>query len=336
MTNGKTVTLAHGAGGKQTSELIDRVFKAHFNNPSLTADDAAVLAPPVGKMAMTTDGFIVSPSFFPGGNIGKLSICGTVNDLACMGAKPKYLSCAFVIEEGFPMDRLEEIAAAMEKTAEEAGVAIVSGDTKVAGKGQVDGVFITTTGVGEILPGVETSGYLAKPGDAVIVTGDIGRHGCTILLEREQFGIDADITSDCAPLWGTVESVLNVTKDIHVIRDATRGGVGTVLYEIAGQSSVGILLDAEKVPVQPQVKGVCGMLGLEPLYLACEGRLVLFAPKDQAPAIVETLRKGKYSQEAAIIGEVTEEHPGKVIMTTEIGAKTILPQPGGELLPRIC
>ena len=217
-----TVTLAHGAGGKQTSELIDRVFKAHFDNPALTADDAAVLAPPQDRMAMTTDGFIVSPAFFPGGNIGKLSICGTVNDLACMGARPLYLSCAFVIEEGFPMDRLEEIAAAMEKTAREAGVRIVSGDTKVAGKGQVDGVFITTTGVGEILPGVETSGALAKPGDAIIVTGDVGRHGCTILLAREEFGIQADVTSDCAPLWGTVESLLNTTKNIHVIRDATR------------------------------------------------------------------------------------------------------------------
>lgn len=331
-----TVTLAHGAGGKQTSELIDRVFKAHFDNPALTADDAAVLAPPQGRMAMTTDGFIVSPAFFPGGNIGKLSICGTVNDLACMGAQPLYLSCAFVIEEGFPMDRLEEIAAAMEKTAREAGVRIVSGDTKVAGKGQVDGVFITTTGVGEILPGVETSGALAKPGDAIIVTGDVGRHGCTILLAREEFGIQADVTSDCAPLWGTVESLLNTTKNIHVIRDATRGGVGTVLYEIAGQSNVGVRLDAPAVPVAPEVQGVCRMLGLEPLYLACEGRLVIIAPKEEAPALVETLRQGKYSRNAAIIGEITADHPGRVVMTTEIGAQTVLPQPGGELLPRIC
>ena len=331
-----TVTLAHGAGGKQTSELIDRVFKAHFDNPALTADDAAVLAPPQGRMAMTTDGFIVSPAFFPGGNIGKLSICGTVNDLACMGARPLYLSCAFVIEEGFPMDRLEEIAAAMEKTAREAGVRIVSGDTKVAGKGQVDGVFITTTGVGEILPGVETSGALAKPGDAIIVTGDVGRHGCTILLAREEFGIQADVTSDCAPLWGTVESLLNTTKNIHVIRDATRGGVGTVLYEIAGQSNVGVRLDAPAVPVAPEVQGVCRMLGLEPLYLACEGRLVIIAPKEEAPALVETLQQGKYSRNAAIIGEITADHPGRVVMTTEIGAQTVLPQPGGELLPRIC
>lgn len=331
-----TVTLAHGAGGKQTSELIDRVFKAHFENPALTADDAAVLTPPAGKMAMTTDGFIVSPAFFPGGNIGKLSICGTVNDLACMGARPCYLSCAFVIEEGYPMERLEEIAAAMEKTAKEAGVTIVSGDTKVAGKGQVDGVFITTTGVGEILDGVETSGAKAQPGDAILVTGDVGRHGCTILLAREDFGIEADVTSDCAPLWGTVEAMLEITKNIHVIRDATRGGVGTVLYEIAGQSNVGVRLDSTAVPVAPEVQGVCRMLGLEPLYLACEGRLVIIAPKEEAPKLLEILRQGPYSRDAAIIGEITAENPGRVIMTTEIGAQTVLPQPGGELLPRIC
>ena len=200
----------------------------------------------------------------------------------------------------------------------------------------MDGVFITTTGIGQVQDGVETSGKKAEPGDAVIVSGDIGRHGCTILLEREEFGIAADVTSDCAPLWGAVEDMLSVTKDIHVIRDATRGGVGTVLYEIAGQSQVGIRLNAKKIPVQPGVKGVCGMLGLEPLYLACEGRLVIFAPKEQAEAIVEKLRKGKYTKDAAIIGEVTEEMPGRVVMTTEIGAETLLPQPRGELLPRIC
>lgn len=332
----ETVTLAHGAGGKQTAELIDKVFKEHFANPDLTSDDAAVLSVEAGKLAFTTDGFIVSPAEFPGGNIGKLSICGTVNDLACMGAKPLYLSCAFVIEEGFPMENLEKIAAAMEATAKEVGVKIVAGDTKVAGKGQVDGVFITTTGIGLVQEDVETSGKKAQPGDAVIVSGDVGRHGCTILLEREDFGIEADVTSDCAPLWGAVEDMLSVTKDIHVIRDATRGGVGTVLYEIAGQSQVGIRLHAEDIPVQDGVKGVCGMLGLEPLYLACEGRLVIFAPKEQAEAIVEKLRQGKYTKDAAIIGEVTEEMPGRVVMTTEIGAETLLPEPRGELLPRIC
>ena len=193
---GDTVTLAHGAGGKQTSELIDRVFKKHFSNPHLTADDAAVLTLTGNRIAVSTDGFVVSPAFFPGGNIGKLSICGTVNDLACMGARPLYLTCAFVVEEGFPMEKLEEIAAAMEKTAAEAGVCIVAGDTKVAGKGQVDGVFITTTGIGLIEEGINTSGTLAKPGDAILVTGDIGRHGCTILLARDEYGIEADVVEE--------------------------------------------------------------------------------------------------------------------------------------------
>ena len=331
-----TITMAHGAGGQQTAELIGRVFKEHFDNPDFTADDAAVLTLSTNRIAMTTDGFIVSPWKYPGGNVGKLSICGTVNDLSCMGARPKYLTCAFQIEEGFSIHDLESIAEAMEKTAEEAGVHLVAGDTKVAGKGQVDGVFITTAGVGEMTDGVSLSGRNAKPGDAIIVTGDVGRHGCAILLARDEYGIEADVTSDCAPLWGTVESMLHVTKDIHVIRDATRGGVGTVLYEIAAESGVGITLDADRIPVDPAVKGVCGMLGLEPLYLACEGRLVVFAPKERAEELVETLRKGKYSKNAAIIGEVTAKNAGRVLMNTAVGTQTILPRPGGELLPRIC
>ena len=332
----KTVTLAHGAGGRQTSELIHEVFAAHFANPLFTADDAAVLEVEAGRLAMSTDGFIVSPYEFPGGNVGKLSICGTVNDLACMGAEPLYLTCAFVIEEGFPMDKLEEIAAAMEKTAAEAGVRIVAGDTKVAGKGQVDGVFITTTGIGLIEEGINTSGTLAKPGDAILVTGDIGRHGCTILLARDEYGIEADVTSDCAPLWSGVAAALQACPDIHVIRDATRGGVGTVLYEIAGQSDVGIHLDSEKIPVEDEVRGVCGMLGLEPLYLACEGRMVMVVPEQEAETLLRTLQASPYMEKAAVIGHVTAENKGRVVMTTEIGSQTLLPQPGNELLPRIC
>ena len=331
-----TVTLAMGAGGTQTAKLIDEVFAARFASPLLTADDAAVLEPPRGRMAMSTDGFIVSPSFFAGGNIGKLSICGTVNDLACMGARPMYLTCSFVIEEGYPLDQLRQIADAMAATAAEAGVTLVAGDTKVAGKGQVDGVFITTTGVGEIVEGAAPAGAKAQPGDAIIVTGDVGRHGCTILLARDDFGIEADVTSDCAPLWGSVKAMLDTTTDIHVIRDATRGGVGTVLYEIASQSGVGVRLDAAAVPVDPAVGGVCRMLGLEPLYLACEGRLVVIAPKEVAPALVGALRGCPHSQGATIIGEVTDERPGWVVMRTEIGSETLLPQPTGELLPRIC
>ena len=332
----KTVTLAHGAGGKQTAELIEQVFKAHFSNPYFIPDDAAILPAPGGRIAMTTDGFIVSPRFFRGGNIGKLSICGTVNDLACMGAKPLYLTCAFVIEEGFPMDRLEEIVCSMEQTAKEAGVVIVAGDTKVAGKGQVDGVFITTTGIGQIAENVNTSGKLAQSGDSVIVTGDIGRHGCCILLERDEFGIEAEVSSDCAPLWKNVEAVLREVPDVHVIRDATRGGVGTVLYEIAAESRKGILLEQEAIPVLPSVSGVTGMLGLDPLYLACEGTMVMIVPQEKTEQVLAILHAVEHSEKAAVIGRVTDSEAGRVVMQTAIGTQTYLPQPGNELLPRIC
>ena len=332
----KFITMAHGAGGKQTSELIHDIFKKYFDSPYLTADDAAVLQPPAGRMAMSTDGFIVSPREFPGGNIGKLSICGTVNDLACMGAKPLYISCACVIEEGFPVETLERYVKSMAETAAKAGVHIVSGDTKVAGKGQVDGIFITTTGVGEIMAGVSPEGTKATPGDAVIVTGDVGRHGATILLERDDYRMEAEITSDCAPLWAPVNKVLEKCPDVHVIRDATRGGVGTVLYEIAGQSKVGIRLNSSEIPVDPQVAGVCGMLGLDPLYLACEGRLVMFVPENEAAEVVAILQQCEDTKGAKIIGKVTEDHPEVVTLLTEIGTETVLPQPTGELLPRIC
>ena len=332
----ETVTMAHGAGGRQTSALIDRIFRTYLGNDLLTADDAAVLPMPAGRIAMSTDGFIVSPYRFPGGNIGKLSICGTVNDLACMGAVPRYLTCGFVIEEGFPVDDLEEIVRAMGETAAKAGVRIVAGDTKVAGKGQVDGVFINTTGIGVIPEGVATSGAFAKPGDKILVTGDVGRHGCAILLARDLYGIEADVTSDCAPLAEAVQKAVNQVEGIHVIRDATRGGVGTVLYEIAEQSDVGIRLDSDAVPVDETVRGVCGLLGLEPLYLACEGRLVMICAPEEADRLVEILRSCPDTEGTAVIGEVTQDHKGRVVMTTQIGTQTYLPQPGNELLPRIC
>ncbi|MBQ7265524.1 MAG: hydrogenase expression/formation protein HypE [Firmicutes bacterium] len=334
--NDKFISLAHGSGSAQTNQLINDIFKKHFDNPLLTADDAAVFNLSGGRHAFTTDGFIVSPYEFNGGNIGKLSVCGTVNDLACMGAKPLYMTCSFVIEEGFETSKLDEIAKAMGDTAKEVGVNIVAGDTKVAGKGQVDNVFITTSAIGEIKEGVNLSGAYAKAGDAVIVSGDIGRHGCCILLERNEFGMDAEVKSDCAPLWNAIDTLLTEEKDVHVIRDATRGGVGTVLYEIANQSNVGISVNRQAIPLQDPVKGVCGMLGLEPMYLACEGTVVIFAPKEKAENIVNILRKCKYCENTAIIGEVTKENPTMVITQTEIGTQTILPRPGGELLPRIC
>ncbi len=332
----EVITLAHGSGGRKTSELIAGIFKKYLGNSFFTADDAAVLPRPSGKIAMSTDGFIVSPWKYPGGNIGRLAVCGTVNDLACMGAKPLYLTCSYVIEEGFPVSDLEEIAKAMGETAKEAGVYIVAGDTKVAGKGQVDKIFITTAGVGVIEDGIETSGRFARPGDAIIVTGDVGRHGTTILLARDEYGIEADCTSDCAPLWQPVSEALKVCPGMHVIRDATRGGVGTVLYEIAAEANVGIRISRQDIPVSDEVRGVTGLLGLEPLYLACEGRMVMMCPKDKADAVVEALSAFEYTKGARIIGEVTEDNIGKVITVTEVGGQTYLPQPGNELLPRIC
>lgn len=331
-----TVTLAHGAGGRQTTELIHKIFQKHLGNEFFTADDAAVLPPIRGKLAMTTDGFIVSPAFFPGGNIGKLSVCGTVNDLSCMGARPLYMTCGFVIEEGFPIADLDTIAASMRETADRVGAHLVAGDTKVAGKGQCGGVFITTTGVGEVMEGVSPSGSKARPGDAVLVTGDIGRHGTAILLARDDYGIEADVTSDCAPLWGPVQKALEAVPDLKVIRDATRGGVGTVLYEIAAESGASISLDGDQVPVDPAVRGVCGMLGLEPLYLACEGRLVIVCPAEKAEKLLKVLAQFPDTAGTRVIGRVTDEMPGKVVMTTAVGTKTLLPEPGNELLPRIC
>lgn len=335
------ITLAHGAGGKQTSELISNVFNKYFENPYLTNDDAAILNPPNGRMAMTTDGFIVSPLKFKGGDIGKLSISGTVNDLTCMGAKPLYISCAFVIEEGTQIELLEMIAKSMAETAREVGVNIVSGDTKVAGRGQVDGVFITTTGIGEVREGLELSSLRAKPEDVVIVTGDIGRHGAAILLERDDFGIEASVESDNAPLWNPLNDAIsslnpNEIGDIHVIRDATRGGTGTVLYEIAKSSNVGIKIDNNKLPVSNEVTGICKILGLDPLYLACEGRLVIILKEKIANKFLKALKQNEYTRNSAIIGKVSDEMPGLVTLKTEIGTEAILPEPTGELLPRIC
>ncbi len=330
------ITLAHGAGGKDTSELIREIFFDAFKNEFLTADDAAILPTVKGKMAFTTDGFIVSPWLFSGGNIGKLSVCGTVNDLAAMGAKPLYISCAFVIEEGFPTEALRKIANSMKETANEVGVKIVVGDTKVAGRGQVDGVFITTSGIGEVLSNANLSGKFAKAGDVVIVTGDIGRHGATILLARDSFGIDAKITSDCAPLWEISKNVLKTSSNVHVIRDATRGGVGTVLYEIAEDSNIGVRLYRNKIPVRDEIKGLTGMLGLEPLYLASEGRFVIIVDNNDAEKVLQAIKNSPYGEAAAVIGEITNEPKAKVTVKTEIGAETFLPAPGGELLPRIC
>lgn len=334
ITVDNVITMAHGAGGEITRRLIENVFSKSFSGPMLTSDDAALLPQVDGRLAMTTDGFIVSPQFFPGGNIGKLSICGTVNDLACMGAKPLYLTCSFVIEEGYSIDNIKTIAESMAETAEKAGAAIVAGDTKVASKGQCGGVFITTTGIGKVMAdGI--SGSNVRDGDAVIVTRDIGCHGCAILLARGDFGIDAEIESDCAPLWGLVEKMTGAAH-IHAIRDATRGGVGTVLNEIARESGVQIELDEKAIPVCGQVRGVCGLLGLDPLYMACEGCMVVFAAQSEAEKLLEKIKTDDSGKNAAVIGTVKETGKTCVTVKTQVGGIRLLPAPGGELLPRIC
>jgi hydrogenase expression/formation protein HypE len=335
------ITLAHGGGGQQTDDLISQVFKAHFQNPLLTPDDAAVLPFNGGQLAFTTDGFVVSPAFFAGGDIGKLSICGTINDLACMGARPLYITCSFIIEEGFAVADLQKIAASMAETANKANAVIVAGDTKVVAKGECDGVYITTSGIGRVTDGVKTGGGMVQMGDAIIVTGDIGRHGAAVIVSRGLYEISADIESDCAPLWGLVEILLNKTKEIHCIRDATRGGVATVLYEIAHQSVVCLEIEQDKIPVCEPVNGICDLLGLEPLYLACEGRMVIFVPQNEAENALAVIKSHEYGKGACIIGcvmnnTVTKNKAGSVIVNTHIGGKRLLAPPTGELLPRIC
>ena len=331
------ITLAHGSGGSLTHKLINDIFVKHLaNDILLKGDDGARLSLPSGRVAFTTDSFVISPIFFKGGDIGKLSVCGTVNDLAASGAKPMYLSCGFIIEEGFPLDELERIAASMAATANECNVKIVAGDTKVVQKGACDKVFINTSGIGIIPDGVDVSGSNAKPGDKVIITGAIGEHGCSILLEREKLNIYSNIESDCAPLSGMVEKVFAVTRDIHVLRDPTRGGLATTLNEIASQSNVCIKLHENRIPVRDEVRGVCELLGMDPLYMANEGRMIVIAPEASVDAILEVLKKDKYGVNACVIGEVVEAPAKRVTMKTVAGGSRIVDMLVGDQLPRIC
>ena len=331
------ITLSHGAGGKKTSALIGEIFKKHFDNPYFTTDDGAVVPFPSNKkLVMSTDGFIVSPAFFPGGDIGKLSVCGTVNDVSCMGAKPLYITASFIIEEGFLISSLEKIVSSMAETAEYCGVKIIAGDTKVTEKGKSDGIFITTTGFGELSSERYPSGSRACVGDSVIITGDIGRHGAAIMVSRGNFSLSSKIESDCAPLNHSISALLSKVPDTHVIRDCTRGGTGTVLFEIARQSNAGICIDREALPVAPEVKGLCSLLGFDPLYLACEGRAVVIVKKEDEEKAVNALRGTDESKGACVIGRVVKENPGTVAALTELGTKVFVPEPGNELLPRIC
>jgi hydrogenase expression/formation protein HypE len=335
----EVVLLAHGSGGQLSHELVERVFARAFANPILARlDDSAVLPAPEegGRLAFTTDGYVVQPLFFPGGDIGRLAVCGTVNDLAMSGAEPCYLSAALVLEEGLPFADLGRIVASMAEAAREAGVTIVTGDTKVVERGHADGCFITTAGVGVIPAGIDISGANARPGDAILLSGCVGDHGMAIMSRREGLRFETPLVSDAAPLNGLVRAMLGVCPDIHCLRDPTRGGLATTLNELARQSQVEMVVEEERIPVRPAVTGLCELLGLDPLYVANEGKLVAVVPGGAAEEVLSAMRAHPRGQEAVNIGRVQAGRGGRVALHTALGAHRVLDMMVGELLPRIC
>jgi hydrogenase expression/formation protein HypE len=315
---------------------VEKKLLPFLANPALNKLDDSAIFEASGRLAFTTDSHVVNPIFFPGGDIGKLAVCGTVNDLAMSGAKPLYLSLSAIIEEGFLLSELEQIMQSIKKAAEEAEVTIIAGDTKVVSRGQADKLFITTSGVGIISPGVDISGANARAGDKVLLSGTIGDHGIAVMSQREGLRFSMTLESDCAPLNKLVSQMLEVSSKIHCLRDPTRGGLATTLNELARQSKVGIVVEETKIPVQEEVKAACELLGLDPIYVANEGKLVAIADPADADKILARMRKNRYGRDAAIIGEVTEEHQGKVVMKTKLGPSRIVDMLSGELLPRIC
>jgi len=331
------ILLAHGGGGSLTKRLIEEIFLPPLKNPILKVlDDSAVFKIEKGRMAFSTDSYVVNPIFFPGGDIGKLAICGTVNDLAMSGARPLYLSTSLIIEEGFLLKDLKRIIASMREASKEAGIEIVAGDTKVVNKGSADKLFITTTGVGIIGKGIEISGVNAKVGDAVIVSGYLGDHGMAIISEREELDFGTKLISDSAPLNHLVTDMLKVSDRIHVLRDPTRGGLATVLNEIAQSSGVGIEIFEEKIPIREEVRGACEMLGYDPLYVANEGKLIAFVTPKDANKVLKVMQKNRYGKNAKIIGKVIKKPEETVLLRTRIGGSRILDMLVGEQLPRIC
>ncbi len=329
------ILLAHGSGGKLSHDLIES-FLPELSNPVLDKlDDSAVLELS-GRLAFTTDSYTVNPIFFPGGDIGKLAVCGTVNDLSMSGAKPLYLSLSFIIEEGLAVADLKKILFSIREAAEEAGVKIVTGDTKVVNRGSADRIFINTAGIGVIPEGIDISAANAKPGDKIIISGNIGDHGIAVLSQREGLKFKLPVPSDCAPLNGLVAEMLAASKRIRCLRDPTRGGLATTLNDFAEQSSVGIVIDEDKIPVNKAVLAACELLGFDPLYIANEGKLTVVVDTDDADIILAAMKRNKYGSEAVIIGEAVKEHPRKVVMKTTLGASRIVDMPVGELLPRIC
>ncbi|NOZ05336.1 MAG: hydrogenase expression/formation protein HypE [Chloroflexi bacterium] len=333
----ETIQLAHGSGGRRMSELVEKLFLPAFRNPHLEQlNDGAILPVAGTRLAFTTDSFVVRPLFFPGGNIGHLAVHGTVNDLAMSGARPLYLSSGYILEEGLPMSDLQRIVDSMGQACRDAGVLLVTGDTKVVDRGHGDGVYINTAGIGIVPDGVDIRADRARPGDAVIVSGAIGVHGVAILSVREGLDFDANLESDSAPLHGLVADMLSVTRDIHCLRDPTRGGLASTLHEIAQASGVGIAIEETRIPLWPQVAATCEMLGLDPLYVANEGKLVAFVPAAVAEPVLAAMRAHPYGGEAAVIGRVVEDHAGMVVMRTVVGGRRVVDLPAGELLPRIC
>ncbi|HWR13604.1 MAG TPA: hydrogenase expression/formation protein HypE [Terriglobales bacterium] len=334
---GDKILLGHGSGGKLSAQLVERVFLPAFGNPTLDQlNDQATFAIDGVRLAMTTDSFVVKPLFFPGGDIGSLAVHGTVNDLAMGGAQPLFLSVAFILEEGLPMESLQKIADSMHRAADAAGVQIVTGDTKVVEQGKGDGLFINTSGIGVVPNGLMLGSEKAKPGDKIILSGSIGDHGIAILAQREGLEFETTIESDTAPLHKLVDAMLGTGAAIRCMRDPTRGGLSSSLNEIATRSQVGMMIEEEQIVVREEVRGACEMLGLDPLYVANEGKMISIVEAAAADRVVAAMRENVYGREARVIGTVTEKHPGTVVMRTAFGTTRIVDMLAGDQLPRIC
>lgn len=333
-----TVTLAHGSGGKASHKLVQEIFLRAFDNAHLNAlEDSALVNVNGSRLAFTTDSYVVDPVFFCGGNIGSMAVHGTVNDLLMRGSRPLYISVGFILEEGFPIDDLKMIVHSMKNAAQMAAVEIVAGDTKVVPAGKADKIFINTSGIGVVEDDRDISGHNGRPGDKIILSGTMGDHGATILCQREGINIKGNFMSDSAPLNSMVMAILKTAPAaVHVLRDPTRGGVGTTLNELARSSNIGIKLYEQLLPVRDEVRGACDLLGLDPLYLANEGKLLAFVAPDMAESVLETIRKSIFGEDAVIIGEAVDDHPGQVVMRTGIGGSRVVDMLYGEALPRIC
>jgi hydrogenase expression/formation protein HypE len=335
--NDNKILIDHGSGGLLTGKLIEEKFRPYFDNPLLSQmEDSTAFDINGTRLCFTTDSYVINPIFFPGGDIGSLSVHGTVNDIAMRGGKPLYLSAGFIIQEGFEMSELEQIISSMARAAKNAGVQIITGDTKVVDKNSADKIFINTSALGIIEYKKNISAMEIKPGDAVIINGTIGDHATAILNKRKDLNLSSDIISDSAPLNKLVEKILTECNEIHCMRDATRGGLGGILAEIASQSGHTLNIDEVNIPIDEKVRGACEILGFDPLFFANEGKMVLFCPSNQAQTVLHIMKDNPLGKNAAIIGEVSEEKKGRLILKTVIGGKRQVDLPAGELLPRIC